>query len=556
MAYAAPTVDQLFGGLPEGERVARFEAYKSALSAVHSKTLAAHSAGRLGFDGKTVTIREDNANVASLRSEISKAVSGDQLAAVEGALANIEKDLTLTSPLNNSTSGITGLVPYNLDPVLSLLVPKELYFRNKTARIKAIGQALEFRRITGVTNAGVGGVADQIGGAFSPNGAGFFSSASSATSFGGVSLNRPGKIAYAADKIVLPFREFGYSDSVSLQAEFAGMGYTDLRSLSHTALIWAHMLGEEKAMLKGRAAALSTSGLSFTASADSTAIAAGSAAGTATVQVTLSSTLGETAPLSAGTVTLSAGKGASVAYTGTIPAGTVAMNIYITDSASAVFRTSTQITTSAQLGLVYVASSASAIPAHDYSWASDGSGNALGYDGFINTIINNGGYVKALNGSLATSEVTGDFQDAFISLFNSVMGDPEAVVTTASIRRALAKQLSSQSTTSSYRLNYELGQDGVAVGSMVSAIQNEATGRMVDLVTHRFMPAGVAVILQNQLPFPDSGVSNCWEQHNVVDTMVIDWPVLGMTYDASTYSQSTLAGRAPAWSGVITNINA
>ena len=555
MAYAAPTVDQLFGGLPEGERVARFEAYKSALSAVHSKTLAAHSAGRLGFDGKTVTIREDNASIASLRSEISKAVSGDQLAAVEGALANIEKDLTLTSPLNNSTSGITGLVPYNLDPVLSLLVPKELYFRNKTARIKAIGQALEFRRITGVTNAGVGGVADQIGGAFSPNGAGFFSSASSASSFGGVSLNRPGKIAYAADKVVLPFREFGYSDSVSLQAEFAGMGYTDLRQLSHTALIWAHMLGEEKAYLKGRAAALSTSGLTFTGAADSTSTATGAASGTATVQVTLSSTLGETAPLSAGTVTLSANKGASVTYTGTIPAGTIAVNIYVTDSASAVWKTTSQVVASASLNGLTFASGAT-VPAHDYSWASDGSGNALGYDGFINTIINNGGYVKALNGSLASSEPAGDFQDAFISLFNSVMGDPEAIVTTASIRRALAKSLQSQSSAQSYRLNYELGQDGIAVGSMVSAIQNEATGRMVDLVTHRFMPAGVAVILQNQLPFPDSGVSNCWEIHNVVDTMVIDWPQIGLTYDASTYSQSTLAGRAPAWSGVITNINA
>ena len=47
MAYAAPTVEQLFGGLPEGERVARFEAYKSALSAVHAKTLNAQKSGNL-----------------------------------------------------------------------------------------------------------------------------------------------------------------------------------------------------------------------------------------------------------------------------------------------------------------------------------------------------------------------------------------------------------------------------------------------------------------------------------------------------------------------------
>ena len=53
---------------------------------------------------------------------------------------------------------------------------------------------------------------------------------------------------------------------------------------------------------------------------------------------------------------------------------------------------------------------------------------------------------------------------------------------------------------------------------------------------------------------PDSGVSNCWEQHNVVDTMVIDWPQIGFTYDVSSYSLQTLAGRAPAWSGVLTGI--
>ena len=95
---------------------------------------------------------------------------------------------------------------------------------------------------------------------------------------------------------------------------------------------------------------------------------------------------------------------------------------------------------------------------------------------------------------------------------------------------------------------------GFTIGSVVTAIANEATGKLVDILAHRFMPAGVAVILQNQLPFPDSGVSNCWEQHSVVDSMVIDWPQIGFTYDVSSYSLQTLAGRAPAWSGVLTNI--
>ena len=544
MAYAAPSIDDLFGGLPADQRVERFEAYKSALSAVHKKSLTAAARGEVQFDASKGAVFTENP-VAKFRGEITKAMSGDQLAAAESALANIEKDLTLTSPLNNSTSGVTGLVPYNLDPVLSLLVPKELYLRNSTSRIKAIGQALEFRRITGVTNSGVGGVASATG---------FFQSSSASTSFGGVSLNRPGKIAYAADKFVLPFNEFGFSDSVSMQAEFAGQGYTDLRQLSHTALIWAHFLGEERALLNSSASALPVSGLSFTAANDATAPATGAASGTATVYVTLSSSYGETARISAGTVTLVANQGVKVTYTGTVDNNAVALNIYIVDSASANFKATSALTTSGQTGLTFASSSAA--PTVDGSFPNT-SGTALGYDGYINTIINNGGYVVNNYGSVSGASEAGAFaQDAFISLFNSVMADPEAVVTTAAVRRAISKQVQVNSSTASYRLNYETGSDGMVIGSLVSGIQNEATGKMVDLITHRFMPAGVAIVLQKQLPFPDSGVSQCWEVHNVVDAMVIDWPQIGLTYDTSTYSQTTLAGRAPAWSGVITGLTA
>ena len=549
MAYAAPTLDEMFHGLSKAEQVERFEAFKAGMSAIHQKSITAARRGEIAFDPQKGAVIAPNAGdtIASLRGEISKAVSGDQLAAVESALQNIEKDLTLTSPLNNSTSGVTGLVPYNLDPVLSLLVPKELYFRNNTSRVKAIGQALEFRRITGVTNAGVGGVA---------NATGFFQSSSASTAFGGVSLNRPGKISYAADKFVLPFKEFGFSDSVSLQAEFAGQGYTDLRQLSHTALIWAHFLGEERAMLNSTASALNVAGVTPTAANDTTGTGLPATSSSAVV-VTFSSAYGETAPISAGTVTnATSGQGVKITYTGTVPVSAVAMNVYVTVS-STVYRASSVSTASGQTALAF-AVYAAGVPSGDNSFPNT-SGTALGYDGIINTIANNGGYVANNYGSISAVAEPGAFaQDAFISLYNSVMADPEAIVTTAAIRRAIAKsiQTSTSSQVANYRLTYETGSDGVRLGSLVSGIQNEATGSMVDLVTHRFMPAGVAVVLQKQLPFPDSGVSTCWEMHSVVDSLVIDWPQIGLTYDSSTYSLNTLAGRAPAWSGVITGLTA
>jgi len=553
MTIAAPSLDQMFHGLPADEQVKRFEAYKSALSTVQAQTLNSARRGELSFTPTVGITKSVSAasKIEELKTEITKAVSGDQLAAVESSLAglaDLQKDLTLTSPLNSTISGVSGLVPYNLDPVLSLLIPKELYLRNSTARIKAQGQALEFRRITGVSNAGVGGVA---------NLSTFFNSTSASTSFGGVSLNRPTKITYAADKIVKSFVEQGVSDSVSLQAEFAGQGYTDLRQLSHTALIWAHFLGEERNMLNAVSTALSTSGLTFTASNDTTGTGLPATSSSA-VYVTLSSAYGETAGVSAGTVTnATAGQGVKVAISGTVPYSAVAVNIYVVVG-STTYKATTPSLASGTAALAF-SSITGTYPSTDGSYNSNaaGSNSATGYDGFISTFAQSGGYQKQFNGSVSAQNEAGGFlQDAFISLFNSSMADPEVVITTAAIRRALAAAIQTNSSNAAYRLNYQTGDNGVVLGSLVNALQNEATGTMVELVTHRFMPAGVAIVHQKQLPFPDSGVSQTVEAHNVVDSMIIEWPQIGFSYDISSYTYGSLAFRAPAWSGIVTGLTA
>jgi len=553
MALAAPSLDQLFHGLPADEQVKRFEAYKSALSTVHSNTLAAKSRGEISFDptrGIQKTVNTAS-RVAELTGEITKAISGDQLAAVQSSLdglADLQKDLTLTSPLNSTISGVSGLVPYDLDPVLSLLIPKELYLRNSIARIKAQGQALEFRRITGLSNAGVGGVGQTSS---------FFNSTSASTSFGGVSLNRPTKITYAADKIVKSFVEQGLSDSVSLQAEFAGQGYTDLRQLSHTSLIWSHFLAEERNMMNAVSTALPTSALtSVTAANDSTGSGLPATSSSA-VYITLSSAYGETAGVSAGTVTnATAGKGVSVTWTGTAPYGAVAVNVYVVVG-STTYKATTPSLASGVAGLTFAAISGT-YPSTDgsYNAYAAGANSGSGYDGFVSTLASSGGYQAQFNNTIGSqTEPAGLIQDALVSLYNSTMADPEVIFVSAAVRRALSKALQSTAVSStSYRFNYQTGSDGVNIGAMVTGVANEATGTMLDLVTHRFIPAGTLLIHQKQLPFPDSGVSQTVEAHSVVDSMIIEWPQIGFSYDCSSYTYGTLAFRAPAWSGIITGI--
>lgn len=550
----APSINELFGGLPESQRLDRFEAYKSALSACQSKAIAAAARGELSFEKGVGAIKSGQ---AALMDTLEKSVSAEQLAAVQSALAttDINKEWTNSNPLSGAPYTSVGLTPYDLQPALEMLVPKTFILRNSISRVGAVGQALEFRQILGVSNSRTGSVANLNT---------FFNSNANTASFNGVSLNRPNLISYTADRVVKSFVEQGISDSVSLQAQYAAQGYTDLRQLSHTSALWSHMLGEENNMLNAVSTALNVSGVSVVAATDSSVTGSGLPSLTsAAVLVTFSSAAGESQAVSAGTVTGSAGAGIKLTTLTGVPAGTIGINIYVTVSSSSYYKGSTVATNGiSPTTFVSIGTTSAVLPSTS---ADNGSVNGYvfggtqvgtaGYDGFISSFLTDGqAYTAAINSTLSNTEPGKEFQDAFVSLFNSVQADPDWILTTAAIRRELAKTIQQQGSPTGYRLNWETGADGITIGSTVTSIANEATGKMVDVMAHRFMPAGVAIVHSTQLPFPDSGVSTTVTANNVVDTMVIEWPTIGMSYDLSTYTYGTLAFHAPAWSGVLTGI--
>ena len=543
MAFTAPSIDELFGGLPAEQRLDRFEAFKSAMSLCHKKA----QSGAFSFNGTNVVKNTTVADrIGEVRDLVTKGMSADQIADISTALDRVQdvakagSEWTLTNPLNNSNSGVTGLVPYDLDPALSLLVPRSFILRNSTSRIGGIGQAYEFRRILGVTNSNTGGVANMST---------FFNPTGTSATFGGVSLNRPAKISYAADKIVLSHVNQGVSDQVDLTAQFAGQGYTDLRQLSHTSALWAHMLGEERNMLSGSATVLSIAGLSAAAS-NAASSATGLPSGTATaVYVTFSTSLGESQGIVAsGTPTTTTTSGIAIAITGTVPSRALAMNVYVNYAGTFYKGTTVLVNGTTPTTFATVA----ALPSTS---ADNGSFNALGYDGFVSTLTGaSSGFTTSLNGALSQTVPGNDFQTVFYNLYTSVIADPDYILTTASIRKSLAASIQQEGNPTGYRLNYQLGGDGVAIGSVVSAIQNESTGKMVDVMPHPYMPAGVALVHSKTLPFPDSGVSETVQVVNVQDLTVLEWPQIQLSWDLSTYQYGTLAFRAPAWSGAITNI--
>ena len=478
----------------------------------------------------------------------------DKLAAVE---ADLKKEWELGSPVAQTPVQYTGYTPYNVEPAVLMIVPKELKIRNSTARTKGVGQGIEYRRVTGVSNSGSGGIAN-----LSP----FFTSVTNTVTINGTTLNRPPLISYAGDTTFKPYVEMGFTDAVSLQQQFAGQGFTDVRALSHLALIWSHVLGEERALLNARSTALNISSLAFTAE-QSTVVTSGSGLPAITastpvgdVYVSFNSSLGESEAVKvAGAVSIAAGYGIDLDVSAGVPAGAISTNVYVTTTGPVYWKGTTVNVGAGPLSTLTGAQEITSpttfatVGAAPSTSADQGSGNALGYDGMISEFTNTSvtGYYQALNGALGLDTFTTALQTMYIQ--NGA--DPDWILTTGSITQAAFDLIQSQSSATSYRANFVTGDNGITVGGAVTGFVNPATGKVVEFSAHRYMPAGVAVLHSTSVPWPDSNVSATMKVSNVVDTMVIDWPQIGMSYDQSTYTYGTVVFEAPILSGCITSID-
>jgi hypothetical protein len=98
------------------------------------------------------------------------------------------------------------------------------------------------------------------------------------------------------------------------------------------------------------------------------------------------------------------------------------------------------------------------------------------------------------------------------------------------------------------------GSTGTTYGSIVTGLQNEVTGKAVDIMVHPWLNSGVSPVLSFTLPIPDTEVSDVWANFMVQDYMGIQWPVTQFQYEFSTYFRGTFFCTAPAWNGAVSGI--
>jgi len=553
LALTPPKATDLFSDVSSPKKAAaRMDEYQGELA----KALSA---------GTNVPGQAPSADpVAALEAmAATKSLTPDALAGLNNAISaqrlamqDIQKDISLTSPLS------TSFAAFDLEAPAKLLTPRPTPLRNRIPRKKGVGTSHRIKRITGYTGTGTGGQGQIWPGV----------SESTTTAFGSINFERGPKISYTADDIVLPYNSYSLSDSVSFDANFSGLGYQDLRQLSSTSTLYATMLMEERMMLLARGTATGYSGAlsaptasaaGATASGSVTAIAANTYYVYVTADAGISSTgFGESIVSSVASATTTSGQ--ALVVTATPVTGALAYNVYVgttTGAANAYYQGRTTGTTFT-VGGAATSTTGNQGPLKTTGpvasrAAADTSAYATGYDGILPTLLGaNSGFINNIAGTFSNSNPGTEFQTVFAGLYNSVKADPDAILINGSDRKQLSDSIKGAAN-ANYRLN--ITQDeatGAILGSVVGGIVNEVTGKSVDLIVHPWLPQGVAPVISWTLPIPDTEVSDVWSNYLVQDYMGIQWPVTQFAYEFSTYFRGTFFCQAPAWNGIVSGITA
>ena len=565
MALAPVKATELFSDSTSSKDAAvRMDEYTDAFNKSVGQSISDPSAIMAIKSGTSTFAQASGDPVSTLEAlATNKSLSPDAMGALNSALASqrlamqdIQKDITLTSPLS------TSFAAFDLEAPSKLLTPRPTPLRNKIARKKGVGTSHRVKRITGYTGTGTGGVGNTWPGI----------TESTTTAFGSINFQRGPKISYAADDLVLPYNSYSLSDAVSFDANFSGMGYQDLRQLSSTSTLYATMLMEERMMLMARGTASGYSGaltaptfvLASPVASGQTALAANTYYVNVTADAGISgSGFGESILGTEANTVVASGDVLTIAVSTAIT-GALGYNIYVgtaTGAANLKYQGTLRgtgtftIQGAGTVGLTGNNAAFTTTGAAASRASADTSAYATGYDGILPTVLgSSSGYNNAINTTFSTANPGNEYQVVFSGLYDAVKADPDEIFVNGSDRKQLSDAIKNGST-ANYRINLTQDDMGNYVGgAVIGALNNEITGKMVPLTVHPWLPQGVSPVLSYTLPIPDTEVTDVWANFMVQDYMGIQWPVTQFAYEFSTYFRGNFFCTAPAWNGAVSGI--
>jgi hypothetical protein len=492
-------------------------------------------------------------------NEVLDAIRKSQSLAIPDPRVAVLQKSTFQQP----ASATSGLNFYDLEPGAKFLAPVLTPLRNETPRVSGVGgiQA-NWRAITGVNTTGL--------------------------RLGVSGGNRAGVQAISTQDFFATYKGIGLETNVDFEAEYAGMGFDDVRAQAGLRGLQATMLGEEALILGGNASlplgvtptptlAASASGGSLASGALSVICVAlsldgfinGSVINGVQAQITRTNADGSTDVFGGGAAQKS--PNATIAVTG--PAGLVTASVALVRGAlgyawfwgaagSEVLGAITSINSVSIAANAAGTQTAASLPVAD--WSS----NALVFDGLLTIAMKSGSnaYVSAQPtgtagaGTPLTADGAGgvvEIDAALKSLWDNYRLSPDTIWVNSQEALNISHKILAGGSTAAQRFVFNVMQDAIGGGVMVRTYLNRFSlsgGSTLDIRVHPNLPAGTVLMTARSIPYPLSGVGNVFQIRTRRDYYQIEWPLRSRRYEYGVYADEVLQHYFPPSMAIITNI--
>jgi len=526
-------------------------------------TFSPHLKNELAKSLGAKTMEEFQANLSAMGSfldEIKKSI--------ENPFLPDSSFLTKASTFGQSGSAVSGLTYYDLELGAKFLYPVLTPLRNMIPRVSGKGgiQAA-WRAVTAINSTGM-----RIG-----------------VSAG----NRGGVQQVSTQDYIASYKGIGLETSVDFEAQYAGMGFDDIRAIGAKVGLEATMIGEEILILGGNTSQpIGTGGTPVLADVGTggtlafntgfsvivvplslDAVINGSVAGGIQAQITRANADGSTDVFGGGAAQKSANATVTTAndavsthrITATTTLKTGALGYAWFWGVGAGNEVLGAITTINSINITALATgtqTAASLP------ASDSSTNALVFDGILYQAFKTGSnaYIASLaTGTAGTgSPLTGDGAGGIVEI-DALLKDrwdiyrlsPDTVWVSSQEATNLSKKILAGSANAAQRFVFESQQSALGGGVMVRTYLNKYSmsgAKVLDIRIHPNLPAGTMLFTSNALPYPISNVGNVMQVRTRQDYYQIEWPLRARRYESGVYADEVLQHYFPPSMGVITNI--
>jgi hypothetical protein len=482
------------------------------------------------------------------------------------------QDLALLQKAFNQS---LGLVWYDLEPAAKLLYPVITPLRNMIPRVSgAGGTAVNWKQITAVNaNKQSAGVSEG---------------------------NRTARITTTANNKNATYKGLGLEDSVSFEADYAGMNFDDIKALAVLGLLRAMMMEEEKVILYGnpdfqinggnacpKPTATLSAGGNLTANTayfakvlpltpESYAIS--SVAGNVMQVANRTNADGTNDTYNLGTGIISANNNANTGASNnaiifSIAANAIAGNLkgaaayawFCGPDAANANLTLTAITTVPWFKLLGNETTGNQ-KASDLN-ANDCSNDSLLFAGLWNHIVsaNSNAYFRDLGGNNlsgvnGTMEID-EIETALKAFWDNYKLSPDYMIMSAQELKSINRLTEAGNGLPIVRFNLDAGTgvQNLTAGAVIGSYVNKYTmsgGALVKFLLHPNMPPGSLMFYSSSIPYPLSNVSNILQMKLRRDYYQIEWPLRTRAYEYGVYMDGLLQNFFPPAFGLISGINA